>query len=249
MKIVCKNCNHTFEGNYCNYCGQAAATSTINKHFLLHDIQMGFLSFDRGILFTIRELITRPGLAIKDFLEGKRVRYYKPISFLLLFVGIYSFIFLFFDIDVTRLSAYKDTGDISYKATEWITNHFAVVSLMLLPVFSLSTFLAFRRYGYNYMEHIVINSYLLGMTTLIAIVYSPIILLIPKEYQWATSSSLNIIISSSYKFWAYYQIFSNLKPRKRVLKICLVLVYLLLIMLLIVIPILSLIMLLFFGVR
>lgn len=229
MKIVCKNCNRIFEGNFCNFCGQSASTHQINKYFLLHDLQYGFFSFDKGILFTIKELFTRPGLAIKDFLEGKRVRYFKPISFLLLLVGIYSFIFLYFNIDVTRLSAYKDTEDFSYKITEWLTNHFAFVSLIIIPITALSTFLAFRKKGYNYIEHIVINSYLSALSIMIAIIFCPVVLFVPREYQWLTLSSFDVVVGNVFRFWAFYQIFSNLTPAQRVVRILLSFVYFLLI--------------------
>lgn len=170
------------------------------------------MNFDKGILFTIKELFTRPGLAIKDFIKGKRVNYFKPISFLILVVGIYSFIFLYFNIDVTNLSAQVDTEDVSYKLAEWMTNHFAFVSVMAIPVVAFSTFLAFRKKGYNYMEHIVINTYLSGLGVMIAILLLPVVMFVPREYQWATSSSVRFIVGGVFRCWALYQIFSDLKP-------------------------------------
>lgn len=226
MEVVCKNCNHTFEGNFCNLCGQSADTHEINKDFLLHDVVLGFFSFDKGILFTIKELFTRPGLAIKDFLMGKRVRYFRPLSFVLLSAGIYIFIAIFFNIDVTHISAYEgNKADVSYQISRWMTNNFAITSLAVIPLIALGSFLAFRKKGYNYTEHIVINSYVSGLSLVIGMVFLFVALFVPKEYQWGTISALDITVGTIFRIWALYQIFSNVKPAARIARVFLSLVY------------------------
>lgn len=66
MVITCKNCNHNFKGKFCNHCGQSADTHDINLHFLWHDIQHGLLHFDKGVLFTLKELFTSTGMPLKN---------------------------------------------------------------------------------------------------------------------------------------------------------------------------------------
>ena len=74
-----KNCNHHFKGNFCSNCGQKAKTEKINFHFLWHDIQHGLFHFDSGILYTAKQLFTKPGMAIKEFIEGNRIKHFKPL--------------------------------------------------------------------------------------------------------------------------------------------------------------------------
>lgn len=222
MKIACKNCNHVYEGKFCNFCGQSADTCNINKKFILHEIKHSIFHLDKGIFFTIKELFIHPGLAIKDFIEGKRVKFYKPIPFVLLLTGIYSFIILYFNIDTTHLSAYEsDTKGLPYKMTEWITSHLSLASIILIPISALSSFWAFRNKEYNYAEHIVVNTYLSGLHILIQILFLPIILFIPREHQWTTSSSLGIVTDIIFRFWTFYQIFSSIEPIKRINRILL----------------------------
>src|SRR5208283_4811746 len=100
MEDNCLNCHHTLTGKYCSYCGQSAATHKINVHFLWHDIQHGLLHIDKGILYTTKELFTRPGHSIREFIEGKRVRHFKPISLVLVLAGIYGLLYHFFKINM-----------------------------------------------------------------------------------------------------------------------------------------------------
>ncbi|MBC8155688.1 MAG: DUF3667 domain-containing protein [Bacteroidetes bacterium] len=80
MTKHCQNCNSELNGNFCSHCGQSSNTHRLNFHFLWHDIQHGLLHIDKGILYTTKELFTRPGHSIREFLLGKRVKHFKPIS-------------------------------------------------------------------------------------------------------------------------------------------------------------------------
>ena len=89
MQIICKNCGHIFSGQFCNNCGQSAATHKLNLHFIWHDIQHGLLHFDKGILYTAKKLFTKPGKSIREFIEGKRVKHFKPISLVIILATLY----------------------------------------------------------------------------------------------------------------------------------------------------------------
>jgi hypothetical protein len=43
------------------------------KHFIEQDLIHRIWHVDTGILFTIRELFTRPGHCVREFINGKRV--------------------------------------------------------------------------------------------------------------------------------------------------------------------------------
>jgi hypothetical protein len=96
MANICKNCNHTFEGNYCNNCGQAANTHKLTMHFIWHDLQHGLFHFDNGIFYTIKQLVTRPGHTIREFINGKRVRHFKPLTLVVLLATLYGFLYHYF---------------------------------------------------------------------------------------------------------------------------------------------------------
>ena len=93
MRITCKNCNQNFKGHFCNNCGQTADTHKMNFHSLWHDIQHGLFHFDNGVLYTAKQLFTRPGNSIREYIDGKRVRHFKPISLVILLATVYGFLY------------------------------------------------------------------------------------------------------------------------------------------------------------
>ena len=65
----------------------------MNFHSLWHDIQHGLFHFDNGVLYTAKQLFTRPGNSIREYIDGKRVRHFKPISLVILLATVYGFLY------------------------------------------------------------------------------------------------------------------------------------------------------------
>ena len=88
----CLNCNQNIRSNYCDYCGQKASTHRYSvKHFIEHDFIHGVWHVDKGILFTLKALFTRPGHFVRNYIEGKRVNYFNFVSLLILIMAISAF--------------------------------------------------------------------------------------------------------------------------------------------------------------
>lgn len=96
MEVICENRHHVFKGNYCNNCGQPAETHKINMHFLWHDIQHGLLHFDKGILYYLKQLFTRPGHSVREFIKGKKGKHFKPLSLVVFLAALYGFSYHYF---------------------------------------------------------------------------------------------------------------------------------------------------------
>ena len=169
--VDCLNCRTQFEGNFCPNCGQSNNVSRMDFHTLWHDIQHGMFHFDKGVFFSLKELIIRPGKSIREYIEGKRVRHFKPISMLIVLATLYGLMYHYSGInlyfDAPKLSDTIESGKIPEKMVEmikmvsqineWVGTHYAFASLSLLLFFSLGSFLAFRKAGFNFVEHIVLN--------------------------------------------------------------------------------------------
>ena len=215
---TCKNCSNEFEGRFCNQCGQPAATHELNFHFLMHDVQHGLLHLDKGVFFTIKELFTRPGHSIHEYLHGKRAQHFKPISLILVLAGILGLLSHYFHFDmlsdtVQVVGEGKRAEEIRKSISEfseWISAHYAFVSLLLLPVFTIGTFLSFLKKGYNFVEHLVINAFLTGQRLVIRIVLFPIFYLLSGDNLKAFSMFVNMIFFVL-AVWTFTQIFNTMK--------------------------------------
>jgi hypothetical protein len=80
--IVCKNCEHHFKGNYCPHCGQTSATERIGAKYFLHDIPHSIFHIDKGFWYSFKSLFTHPGVTLKNYLDGKRAKHFKPFAYL-----------------------------------------------------------------------------------------------------------------------------------------------------------------------
>ena len=76
----CGNCGRAMDVSgqkFCPDCGQPTPAHRIDWHFLGHELEHSVLHMDRGILYSLRELMRRPGPLIRASLEGRRARQVK----------------------------------------------------------------------------------------------------------------------------------------------------------------------------
>lgn len=207
--IHCKNCGNSFHGHYCNNCGQDAHTGKIDKHFIYHEIQHGLFHIDKGILYTLKELFTNPGKTIRLFIEGKRVKHFKPLAFLLVMAGLYVFVNHFFNANIilTRPTGIKIADNSIQTLNDFIKEHFAIFVLLELPLIAFVYYLFFKKYSTNYFEQLVINAYVSGLRTLITLILLPVSYYFPN-----TGHILELLIPLFIFIWVYPQYYHE-QPR------------------------------------
>lgn len=81
VERVCKNCSNSFSGRYCNRCGErvseAADKSVVS---ILSDVLQGFTFLDNKAIRTVKLMFARTGELTRNFMEGVRVPFMKPLS-------------------------------------------------------------------------------------------------------------------------------------------------------------------------
>jgi len=213
--MICKNCGHKIEGNFCSNCGQDSEVDKINAKYLFKEISHSILKLDKGFFYTVKELFTRPGYSIRDYLQGKRKNHYKPISFVIITATIYllstlitgerTFLSDFFYGAISGLDD-KEFTTIS-NTFKWGAKNYTYITLIFMPLFSFASFVSFRKAGYNYFEHLIINCYIKGVQI---ILYSVFCFLI----HW-TNNDIYILpiialsLSIAYLIWFYMQFFDK----------------------------------------
>ena len=88
---LCKNCEHTFQGNFCSNCGQKTNTNAIDFGFIVHEVPHSAFHLNKGIFYTIKEMSIRPGKTIKEYIDGKRVNHFPPLTYLLILTSLFVF--------------------------------------------------------------------------------------------------------------------------------------------------------------
>ncbi|MGV9004687.1 DUF3667 domain-containing protein [Flavobacterium sp.] len=157
---VCLNCEKSISGKFCSQCGQKTATHRITfKHFIFHDILHGVWHIEKGILFTLKEALTRPGNAALDYIKGKRISYYNVFYLILLLIGLGVFIESRYSASLLKYTSYVETtydDDSSSKAMLFIGRYVKFFLALAIPVFALNSFLLFNKKKFYYSEHLII---------------------------------------------------------------------------------------------
>lgn len=209
--MTCKNCGREAAGNYCSHCGQSTRVGRLNGRNFINEVTESVFQVNRGILFTVKALSVRPGKSIREFLQGKRKKHFKPVAYTLVFSTVYFLLSRatgentwLFELISGFMDGLNDNGKTveTPAAVYWVSRNYAYAMLLLIPVFSLASLIVFPR-GVNYIEHIVLNAYVTGHQ---ALIYSVFLLSYSfvDHYEWLT-----FIFSITYAFWVYGQFFGG----------------------------------------
>lgn len=108
---TCKNCRKTFQGNFCPDCGQTQNTPRFTIRNAFQNILSGFFNIDNGFSRNLLEFLYRPGYMIRDYIDGKRVHYFKPFQSLFVLAALYIMFVQLIDPEAlkNRDKEYKET--------------------------------------------------------------------------------------------------------------------------------------------
>lgn len=202
----CKNCNTKAPQNYCPNCGQAISLRRIDGHYITHEIEH-VLHFERGILYTIRELITKPGENIRQFISENRTRLVKPIIFIIVTSLIYSLVNHFFHIEDGYVKFNESTKSTTGIIFKWVQDHYGYANIIIGIFIALWTKLFFRKYGYNFFEILILLCFAIGMEMLIFAFFT-LFQGLTKIYLMQIAG----IVGIAYCSWAIGQFFDKKKP-------------------------------------
>lgn len=202
--INCLNCGSAVESNYCNTCGQPASTHRFSSKHIFRDFAR-VVHIHQGIFFTLKELFTRPGHSIREYVEGKRVNHINYVTLLIITIILLSTIQTATDFHMTDLT---DEKELSAPIDKLRTEHPKSFTIILIPYFSLFTFLFFKRARQNFAEHVVLNSYRSAATLIINEAMISIKFFTSNNLILREANTITAVIIIAYSTWFYYQYFS-----------------------------------------
>lgn len=212
----CLNCGTNIDGNFCSNCGQKTDTHRITaKHFFMHDLLHGVWHIEKGILFTLKQALLRPGFAALEYIQGKRIKYYNVFYLILLLIGFTILVGSTYD----KLSAHyfgtiilpkEDLSGRQYD--QFITDYSRLIIYAFVPLFALNSFILFRRKKFNFSEHLIIAGMIfLGVMT-ITLIGEILYLTDFLKYADFISRKIDIVIPVTitvYVLANYYRTFKN----------------------------------------
>lgn len=211
QEITCKNCGAGVLDAYCHHCGQSTSTGRITFRETFQNLLSATFSLEGPLLYTTKTLITNPGKVFREFLEGKRQSYYKPVSFFVVFTAVYIIIRLMLDYDPLegnlsnedlQNSRAAEIQTVVSEAARFMVAH--INYIMFFAAFSIGLILKmlFSR-RYNLAEYTAIGFFITGIYVLCGI----IIMLVSKYFDLHLNRFQLLVLFSLivYSSWSLFK--------------------------------------------
>ncbi|MTI29753.1 DUF3667 domain-containing protein [Xanthovirga aplysinae] len=166
--MECYNCNYPKSGKYCSNCGRAIQLRRIDGKYIIQEIG-SVLSFKKGILFTIKELLIRPGQNIKAFILEDRHRLVKPVIFVVFCSFIYTFLHQLLDFEdgySNQISGSKTSTAIAI--IEGLFRNYGYANILMAIFVVPWVKILFRKHNYNFFEILILIWFVFGMVMIIS---------------------------------------------------------------------------------
>lgn len=160
----CKRCDVEAGGPYCANCGAPQSIPRINGQFILMELARVF-NFQKGIFYTIRELLLRPGKSVNHFIHEDRSSLFKPINFVILCSVIYIVFQRYFRFEDGYVN-YSELGWGDSAVTTimtWVSNNYGLANVVMAFFIALWIRVFFRKYTYNYFEILILLYFIMGI--------------------------------------------------------------------------------------
>lgn len=218
MSHTCLNCSAPVAQNFCPNCGQKTDTHRYSiKHFVAHDFVHGVWHVEKGMFFTIKELFTRPGHSVREYIEGKRVNHYSFINLILMLVALSALLAPYAHTSMAELTSEEGKEMVS-SLEKFMAENMKLVLIITIPLYSLFSMVWFRKAGVNYSEHLVLNSYRIIPELVVALLMSALTTIYADTKVLAfVYAVVTTVFSIVYPTWFYYQFFSKYSYSKKAL--------------------------------
>lgn len=203
MSVVCIKCKSEVSQNYCPQCGHPKSLRRIDRQYLLQEIS-AVLSFDRGILHTISELVTNPGKSVGDFLNEDRNRLVKPIVFLVVTSLIYTIVNNIFRFEDNYVQFVDNKDSATLLIFKWIQENYGYANIIMAVFIGGWIKLFFRKREFNIFEILVLLCFIMGVGMLIYAVFGTIESLIDFKLMQIAG-----IVGFVYLTWAIGQFYGK----------------------------------------
>lgn len=200
----CANCDHTYTGNYCPVCGQAADVGRITWQSVWKNVLSVWGMESKSLVYSLWQLLWRPGYLISDYINGHRQQSYSPTSMLFIVALFYALVTKWINpVPIDIVAEDEDDLIILLNAINWLINNPGWGIMTITMFFIIPTWALFRfspRNNHHTLPQGAFIQLFMGTLLLMCIFFSEIISnylkwLIPIYYYIAYRQLFG------YRFW------------------------------------------------
>ena len=203
VKEQCRSCGVELLGKFCHKCGEKKfdKSDLSFKKIVMQGVDV-FTHFDSKILTSLRLLITKPGFLAKEYCEGAKIKYAKPLQLFFL-VNVIYFLMLalgFFNTFNTPLKIHMNNTAHSGLASSMVEHRLAdknitleefekkfdakvnvlsrTLIILIVPIFAFALYLLFINKRKLYAENFIFSLNFLSWLLLYKILFESLLVLI-----------------------------------------------------------------------
>ena len=154
---------------------------------------------------------------MRDYLEGKRKRYFPPFTLVAILALAGSLLMQLLPevgyvqgMDAAQRPAVE-------KFNDWCIGHQGFFYLMLTPFMALWTWLMMRKYGHGFVEHVVINTFISAQIAVVSLLTWPFVLF---DGGILLTSMLATVLMLVMACWTFAQLYGSRPVWKVILRTC-----------------------------
>jgi hypothetical protein len=203
----CKHCHNPTISNYCHECGHPTQVKRIDARYFMHELEH-VLHFERGILYTMRELVLNPGKTVKDYISENRSRLVKPIIFIVVTSLLYTIVVSFFHVEDGYINySDKNIHSVTSMMFKWVQTHYGYSNIIIGIFIALWLKVFFRSEDYNLFELLILLCFIMGISMLIFALFGLI-----EGITHLKTLQVGAILAMIYVTWAIGQFYNKKKP-------------------------------------
>lgn len=143
-----------------------ATLDRIDSTYLWNEVR-SVLNFDKGVFYTIREILLRPGLTVKHFLYRDRSQLVRPLVFIILCSLVYSLSQQTFNFEDGYVGLSFEQEPSVEAVFKWISRHYGYSNILISICMGIWLRLFFSKEGFNFYEILILLCYVVGVGMLI----------------------------------------------------------------------------------
>ena len=228
---ICRNCQNTFEGNYCSNCGQRnIGNQRLQMLEVINDFFDNTFNLHKGFFYTFWKLVITPGEVAHAYINGQRKLFTNPTRYMVIALAFQTFIdYWFKTTDIIKNETYYVFSFLSTetnKSMEIWNIKLAVEFILFSNLFMIIMvpglfYLFFKSLKFNYTELLATNFYFIPSILFFTM---PILFVTKVIFGIFVSKELIIFIFISYMLYSNLSFFKMVPFRTRLLKILLVII-------------------------
>ncbi len=162
-------------------------------------------NLERGLVFTLKLLVTNPGGLLHQYLNEGRFRIFNGFRLLILTTAVS--LFLMYLVGPEEIFGNLTEGWDNYEASEAkidpaelqhvFFDWYNILLWIAIPIYALFSYMANRKAGYNYAEHVVMQSFHISAINVITIVLIGFSILISVSWMFYAI----LLVSLVYYLW------------------------------------------------